>query len=115
VTERQPASHHPAPAHPAPHHRIQTDPERVGRDLAGLVLTVVELIRELMERQALRRIDEGDLREEQIEEIGLTLMALSQRMDELCEHFDLTRKDLNLDLGPLGMLLSPEQNETHGP
>jgi hypothetical protein len=110
VTERR-----PAPQHPAPHRRIQTGPERVGRDLAGLVLTVVELIRELMERQALRRIDEGDLREEQVEEIGLTLMALNQRMDELCEHFDLTRKDLDLDLGPLGSLLSPEQNGRHGP
>jgi hypothetical protein len=88
--------------------RIQTDPERVGRDLAGLVLTVVELIRELMERQALRRVDEGDLRDDQIEEIGLTLMALDQRMDELCEHFGLSRKDLDLDLGPLGHLLGSE-------
>ncbi|WP_042364567.1 gas vesicle protein K [Streptacidiphilus neutrinimicus] len=94
-----------------PRHRVQTDPERVGRDLAGLVLTVVELIRELMERQALRRIDDGGLRDEQIEEIGLTLMALNQRMDELCEHFGLTRKDLDLDLGPLGRLLGSDQRD----
>jgi hypothetical protein len=106
VTDRRPEP---------PRHRIQTDPERVGRDLAGLVLTVVELIRELMERQALRRIDEGDLRDEQVEEIGLTLMALNQRMDELCDHFDLTRKDLDLDLGPLGRLLGTEQNDRYGP
>jgi hypothetical protein len=106
VTDRRPEP---------PRHRIQTDPERVGRDLAGLVLTVVELIRELMERQALRRIDEGDLRDEQVEEIGLTLMALNQRMDELCDHFDLNRKDLDLDLGPLGRLLGTEQNDRYGP
>ena len=90
---------------PPPQRRVQTDPESVGRDLAGLVLTVVELIRELMERQALRRIDAGGLRADQIEEIGLTLMALDQRMDELCDHFGLSRKDLDIDLGPLGRLL----------
>lgn len=92
--------------HP-PRRRLQTDPESVGRDLAGLVLTVVELVRELMERQALRRIDAGGLRDDQIEEIGLTLMALDKRMDELCDHFGLARKDLDIDLGPLGRLLNP--------
>ncbi|MGW4894039.1 gas vesicle protein K [Kitasatospora sp. NPDC004240] len=99
----------PPPADPPPsgRRRVALDPETVGRDLAGLVLTVVELIRQLMERQALRRIDEGDLSEDQIEAIGLTLMALEERMDELRDHFGLTPEDLNIDLGPLGPLLGP--------
>jgi len=85
--------------------RIDTDPESVERGLACLVLTIVELLRQLMERQALRRVDQGDLTEEQIEKIGLTLMALEDRMGELTEHFGLRPEDLNLDLGPLGSLL----------
>jgi gas vesicle protein GvpK len=85
--------------------RIDTDPESVERGLASLVLTVVELLRQLMERQALRRVDEGDLSEEQIEKIGVTLMALEERMAELRDHFGLSPEDLNIDLGPLGPLL----------
>ncbi|WP_030463635.1 gas vesicle protein K [Kitasatospora sp. NRRL B-11411] len=88
--------------------RVELDPEAVGQDLAALVLAVVELLRQLMERQALRRIDQGDLDDEQVEELGLTLMALEDRMAELREHFGLTPEDLNLDLGPLGPLLSTE-------
>lgn len=85
--------------------RIDTDPETVERGLVTLVLTLVELLRQLMERQALRRVDAGDLSEEQVERIGTTLMLLEQRMDELREHFGLTPEDLNIDLGPLGPLL----------
>lgn len=70
-----------------------------------LVLTLVELLRQLMERQALRRVDQGTLSDEKVEDIGRTLMALDERMSELTEHFGLTRQDLNLDLGPLGPLL----------
>lgn len=88
--------------------RVELDPEAVGQDLAALVLAVVELLRQLMERQALRRIDQGDLDDEQVEKLGLTLMALEDRMAELREHFGLTPEDLNLDLGPLGPLLSTE-------
>jgi hypothetical protein len=77
----------------------------VERGLASLVLTIVELLRQLMERQALRRVDEGDLTGEQIERIGLTLMALEEQMAELREHFGLNPDDLNIDLGPLGPLL----------
>lgn len=88
-----------------PRHRVDADPESVERGLAGLVLTVVELLRQLMERQALRRMDSGTLTDDQVERIGLTLMALEQRMAELTEHFGLTPEDLNLDLGPLGRLL----------
>jgi len=77
----------------------------VERCLAGLVLTVVELLRQLMERQAIRRIDQGGLSDAKIEELWLTLMALEDRMTELREHFGLDPEDLNIDLGPLGPLL----------
>jgi hypothetical protein len=89
-------------------HRIRLDADRdaVEKDLAALVLTVVELLRQLMERQALRRVDDGSLTDDQIENIGSTLMALDARMTELREHFGLAAEDLNLDLGPLGPLLS---------
>lgn len=87
--------------------RLALDPETADHDLAALVLTVVELLRQLMERQALRRVDEGDLDDEQVERIGLTLMALDDRMAELREHFGLAPEDLNLDLGPLGTLVDP--------
>lgn len=85
--------------------RIETDPDQVQRDLMKLVLTLVELIRQLMERQALRRIDEGDLADSQVEDLGLGLMRLEEAMTELRERFDLTPEDLDLDLGPLGHLL----------
>ncbi|EHR60944.1 gas vesicle protein K [Saccharomonospora cyanea] len=85
--------------------RIDSDPESVEHGLASLVLTIIELLRQLMERQALRRVDAGDLTEEQVERIGLTLMKLEERMEELREHFGLDPEDLNIDLGPLGPLL----------
>ncbi|MGP4111126.1 gas vesicle protein K [Streptomyces sp. 4N509B] len=88
--------------------RIELDEETVERDLMRLVLTVVELLRQLMERQALRRVDLGDLTEDQEERIGLTLMLLERRMAELRARFGLTPEDLNLDLGPLGPLLPRE-------
>jgi hypothetical protein len=86
-------------------HRIDLDPDDVERDLVRLVLTLVELLRQVMERQALRRVDAGELDPEQEERIGLTLMLLEDRMDELRERFDLRPEDLNIDLGPLGSLL----------
>ncbi|CAL9638303.1 hypothetical protein SUDANB105_06278 [Streptomyces sp. enrichment culture] len=85
---------------------VDLDPERVANDLAALVLTVVELLRQLMERQAVRRFDEGTLSAEQEERLGTALMLLDQRMDEMCEQHGLSRSDLNLDLGPLGPLLA---------
>ncbi|RKE17525.1 gas vesicle protein GvpK [Streptomyces sp. TLI_171] len=95
-------------AGPSGRRRVELDPESVGRDLATLVLAVVELLRQLMERQAIRRIDQGDLSEEQVEQLGLTLMALEERMAELRDRFGLEAEDLNLDLGPLGPLLSAD-------
>ena len=85
--------------------RINADPESVEQGLAQLVLTIVDLLRELMERQALRRIDAGTLDDEQVEQLGRTFMLLQERMDELVEEFGLTRDDLNLNLGPLGNLM----------
>lgn len=87
---------------------IDADPEDVERGLVTLVLTLVELLRQLMERQALRRVDQGTLSDEKIDEVGRTLMALDQRMTELVDHFGLDRGDLNIDLGPLGQLLPDE-------
>jgi gas vesicle protein GvpK len=85
--------------------RVNADPESVERGLAQLVLTIVELLRQLMERQALRRIDGGTLSDEQIERLGRTFMELDKRMEELRHEFGLDIEDLNLNLGPLGNLL----------
>jgi NAD-specific glutamate dehydrogenase len=85
--------------------RINADPESVERGLAQLVLTVVELLRQLMERQALRRIEAGTVADEDIERMGQTFMALEERMQELLREFELEEKDLNINLGPLGNLL----------
>lgn len=86
--------------------RLETDAESVERDLFRLVLTIIELVRQLMEKQALRRVDEGDLTDEQIEALGTGLMHLEQAMEDLKARYDLTAADLNIDLGPLGTLLS---------
>jgi len=85
--------------------RVNADPEHVEKGLAQLVLTLVELLRQLMERQALRRMEQGTLTDEQIERLGETFMKLERRMEELKEHFGLEDRDLNLNLGPLGDLL----------
>ena len=97
---------------PAPdfRRRVNADPERVERGLAQLVLTLVELLRQLMERQALRRIDAGSLSDDEIERMGQTFMKLEQRMGELKREFGLEDRDLNLDLGPLGTLLETTQS-----
>ena len=85
--------------------RVEANPESVERGLAQLVLTVIELLRQLMERQALRRVDGDGLDDDQIERLGRTFMELDRRMAELRDEFGLTEEDLNLDLGPLGRLL----------
>jgi gas vesicle protein GvpK len=85
--------------------RLNADPEDLEKGLAALVLTLVDLVRQLMERQALRRIEGGSLTEEEVERLGRTFLALSERMEELKDVFGLEDKDLNLNLGPLGDLL----------
>lgn len=85
---------------------METDPDSVERDLFKLVLTIIELVRQLMEAQALRRVDEGDLSDAQIEALGLGLSRLEDAMDDLKSRYDLTTADLNIDLGPLGTLLT---------
>jgi gas vesicle protein GvpK len=85
--------------------RVNADRDNLEKGLAQLVLTLVELLRQLMERQALRRIEGGTLSPEEVERLGETFMLLAQRMDELKESFGLEDEDLNLDLGPLGKLL----------
>lgn len=84
--------------------RINADPEHVENGLARLVLTVIELLREVLEHQAIRRMDGGTLTEEQVERLGLALLKLNERMEELKTTFGLTDADLNIDLGPLGRL-----------
>ena len=103
--DRSPGDRSPGERSPERRRRLEVDEESVRKSLAGLVLTIVELLRQLMERQALRRVDQGGVSDEQIEKLGLTLMALEKNMEELREHFGLTEDDLNLDLGPLGPLL----------
>jgi hypothetical protein len=84
--------------------RLELDPEQVKNGLGQLVLTVVKLLHELLERQALRRIDAGALTVEQIERLGTTLMRQAAEIDRLRLEFGIEEKDLNLDLGPLGTL-----------
>lgn len=85
--------------------RIDANPENVDRGLAKLVLTLIELIRKLLEKQAMRRVEAGSLSEEEIERLGETLMKLENRMEELKQIFGLEDEDLNLNLGPLGDLM----------
>ncbi len=84
--------------------RWNASPEDVRRSVMQLVLTLVDFIRQVMERQALRRMDEGTLSPEEIEKIGLALMKLEETIHDLAQQVGLDPKDLNLDLGPLGRL-----------
>src|SRR5262249_11545855 len=85
--------------------RISADESNVEQGLARLVLTLIELIRRLLEKQALRRIESGSLTDEQIERMGETFLKLEQKMEELRGAFGLESEDLNLNLGPLGDLM----------
>lgn len=85
--------------------RINATPENAGHGLAKLVLTLIELIRKLVEKQAIRRVEGGSLSEDEIERLGETLMKLELKMEELKKVFDLTDEDLNINLGPLGDLM----------
>jgi hypothetical protein len=85
--------------------RVNADREDLEKGLAQLVMTLIELLRQLMERQAVHRIEGGTLTDEEIERLGATFMALADRMEELKQAFGLCDEDLNLDLGPLGNLM----------
>jgi len=85
--------------------RWNADPEDVQRSVARLVLTLVEFLRKLMERQAIRRMENETLTPEEIEAVGLALMRLEETIAGMARQFGLASEDLNLDLGPLGRLL----------
>ena len=85
--------------------RVNVDAESVEQGLAKLVLTLIELIRRLLEKQAVRRMEGGGLSPEQVEELGLALMKLEEKMAELKTHFGLEDEELNIDLGPIGKLI----------
>jgi hypothetical protein len=85
--------------------RINIDPQSVEQGLAKLVLTLIEFIRRLLEKQAIRRMEGGDLSPEQLEDLGLALMKLEAKLLELKTQFGLEDEDLNIDLGPIGRLL----------
>jgi Gas vesicle protein K len=85
--------------------RIDVDAEGVERGLAQLVLTLVEFLRQLLERQAVRRMEGGSLSDEEVERVGLALMKLEEKVQQLAEQFGLEPSDLNINLGPLGDLL----------
>src|ERR1700741_5346185 len=88
-----------------PQSRIDWTPENIDQGLAKLVLSLIELLRQLLERQAIRRMEGGSLSDEQVENMGSALMKLEAKIQELAEQFGLTPADLNLDLGPLGNLV----------
>jgi len=83
--------------------RISADAEIVENGLAKLVMSIIELVRRLLEKQALRRMDAGNLSEEEIERLGTALMKLDEKMNELKRTFGLSDDDLNLKLGPVKM------------
>ena len=85
--------------------KIEANPKNVEKGLAKLVLTLIELIRKLMEKQAMRRVEAGSLTDEEVERVGETLEKLEKKMKELKEIFGLKDEELNLNLGPLGDLL----------
>lgn len=85
--------------------RLETGPEDIEAGLGRLVLTVVELIRRVLEHQAVRRMEGGSLTDEEVENVGLALLRLEERMEDIKEAFGLAGEELNVDLGPLGRLL----------
>lgn len=85
--------------------KINIDPKNVEKGFAKLVLTIVELIRKLLEKQAIKRVEGGSLSDEEIEQVGETLMKLESKMQELKEIFGFKDEELNINLGPLGDLI----------
>lgn len=85
--------------------RIDATPEDVEAGLAKLVLTLIEFLRQVLEHQAVRRMEGGSLSDEEVERLGLALMRLQERLDQIKNEFGLAGEDLNIDLGPLGRLI----------
>ena len=85
--------------------RWNADPDEVQRSVAQLVLTLVEFIRQLLERQAIRRMEAGTLTDQQIEDVGVALMKLEETVRDLAGRFGIPIEDLTLDLGPVGKLI----------
>lgn len=85
--------------------RVNVDPDEVERGLAKLVLTIVEFVRQLLERQAVRRMEHGSLTEDEVERVGLALERLDKKMTEMAARFGLAREELTMKLGPLGDLV----------
>ncbi|HEX9141412.1 MAG TPA: gas vesicle protein K [Gaiellaceae bacterium] len=85
--------------------RVDVDPEDVEHGLANLVLALVEFLRQLLERQAVRRMEGGTLTDDEVERMGLALMRLEQKLQEMARAFGLEPSDLNIGLGPLGRLV----------
>jgi hypothetical protein len=83
-----------------PFRRLELEPERIEQGLARLVLAVVELIREVLERQAVRRVEAGGLSDEEVERLGLALLRLDERLATVREAFGLTQDDVTLRLNP---------------
>ncbi len=95
----------PAASPHAPSRLMDIDPTQIERDLCRLVLTIVELLRQLMEKQAIRRMEGSTLDDEEVERLGMAFARLDEKMEELRTVFGLTKEDLNIDLGPLGTLV----------
>ncbi|SRR5581483_640583 len=97
---------------PASQVRVDCSPENIEQGLAKLVLSLVELLRQLLERQAIRRMEGGSLTDQQVEDMGSALMKLEAKIQELATHFGLSPDDLNLDLGPLAELRELGANDS---
>ncbi len=85
--------------------KLEIDKDDVTKGLGKLVLTVVELIRELLERQAIRRMESDSLTDEEVDNLGTTFKQLNEKIEELKGYFGIEDDELNIDLGPLGKLL----------
>lgn len=106
----------PPPPDPSlPQSRVDCTTENIEQGLAKLVLSLLEFLRQLLERQAIRRMEGGSLTDQQVEEMGSALMKLESKIQDLAQHFGLKAADLNLDLGPLGNLIeTPPAEEAVG-
>lgn len=107
ITDAKPGSLGVDEQEPRPTKRISLDAENAAKGLGQLALSIVNLIHELLEKQAIRRMDNETLTDQQIEDLGVCLMKQSEAIDHLCTAFEIERSDLNIDLGPLGTLVEP--------